>query len=102
MNRSGRRRQHALAHAFCAERDDILRMLDVERCREFSARNNPRLPKPSAEVAEIMLHKCRLHVGTMTEIEKGISQEWLLSHGCDLELRPPGRSALDERRRAGR
>jgi hypothetical protein len=75
---------------YASERDDILRALDVERFNAFWARHN--MPMPSGGWADpvlvpmIMMHKCRLQVGTMTEAEKALSRDWLTGRGFSLTL----------------
>jgi hypothetical protein len=77
--------------SYIAERDEMLRALDVETFHAFYAKH--KLPMPPAGWADpvivplIMMHKCRLQVATMTPIEREVSRQWLLSRGYTL---PPG------------
>jgi hypothetical protein len=71
-----------------AERDAVLRSLDVERFQAFWTKYQ--LPMPAGGWAPaaplIMMHKCRLQVTAMTEAEKEFSRSWLLSRGYSLEI----------------
>lgn len=73
---------------YCAERDTMLRSLDIKEFNKFYKKHNLPLPKGGwahpVLVPEIMIHKCRLQIDTMTEEEKQVSKEWLLSRGYTL------------------
>jgi hypothetical protein len=70
---------------FVAERNEVLRALDVEKFNEFWAKW--KLEKPPngwsdpVEVPLIMMHQSRLSVESMTAEEKELSKQWLKAHG---------------------
>jgi hypothetical protein len=72
------------AATWCAERDALLRSLNVEKFQAFWERHKMPVPKggwASPEVPLIMMHKCRLEVNAMTAEEKAVSREWLRERG---------------------
>ena len=68
--------------AYVVERNEVMRSLDVDRVIAFQKKHNPDMPTFSTRhVAEIAMHKARLHIKAFTEAEKEISRQWLRSHG---------------------
>jgi hypothetical protein len=65
--------------SYLSERDEMLRALDVEKFHAFYHKH--RLPLPPGGWADpvmvplIMMHKSRLQVTTMTEVEKALSRD---------------------------
>lgn len=70
---------------FVAERNEVLRALDVEKFNAFWSKWGLDVPPGGwadpVEVPMIMMHQTRLSVETMTAEEKAFSKQWLKEHG---------------------
>jgi len=62
---------------YLAERDDILRSLDVDR---FVAFTGSQSRPPNRLTALTAMHKARLHIASMTPAERKVSTDWLNEH----------------------
>lgn len=75
---------------YCAERDKMLRSLNIDEFDKFYKKHKLLTPKGGKWldpiVPFIMMHKARLQIESMTEEEKKVSREWLLSRGYQLPL----------------
>ncbi len=73
---------------YCDERDAMLRSLDIKEFNKFYKKYKFLTPKGGwadpVLVPLIMMHKIRLQITSMTEEEKKVSREWLLSRGYQL------------------
>jgi hypothetical protein len=82
MNRAERRR----IAAYCRERDEVLRQLDIEGLEAHMRKWKVPMPKEWIGAAPlILMHKARLSIVSFTEAEKAVSREWLSSRGYDLD-----------------
>jgi hypothetical protein len=67
-----------------AERDALLRSLDSEKFKAFWEKHKLPLPAngwASPDVPLVMMHKCRMHVNSMTKEEREVSRVWLAERG---------------------
>jgi hypothetical protein len=74
---------------YVEERDAMLRSLDINKFMEFYKRYDLTTPKGGwahPEMPLIIMHKSRLQITSMTEEERKISREWLLTRGYLLPL----------------
>lgn len=68
--------------ALLAERDRILKLCDWREFKRFWQNNYPRRQWPDKDlVYEIIMHKGRCVISTMTEEEREYSRKWLTSRG---------------------
>jgi hypothetical protein len=68
---------------FCAERDRVLRALDVPMYEAFLRAQGVILPEQWArpDVPIASMHKARLHLNAFTAEEKAASRAWLAANG---------------------
>ena len=75
---------------YCAERDAVLRKLDVAEFERFYSKHRLKRPREGwldPEVPLIMMHKARLQIVSFSDEERALSRKWLLDRGYSL---PPG------------
>lgn len=73
---------------YVKERNRVLRLLDEDAYSRFCSEWG--VPQPMAWLPLsrlILMHKVRLQVASMTEEEKAVSRQWLLSHGYSLDIK---------------
>lgn len=66
---------------FIAERDAVLRSMDVQKLISFYKKHHPHLPAPDPDIAEITLHKARTGCLNLTMDERLLSKKWLTERG---------------------
>lgn len=71
---------------FVKERQAVLRSLDVERVIKFYAKHTPGGARMSPALAEIAMHKARMHDDGMTDAERDVSSRWLTSRGYSTDI----------------
>ena len=77
--------QEAEIKAFVAERDAMLRALDLTTYRAFCIEHGLG-EAPLDQIACAAMHKARLVATSFTEDEKRVSREWLLANGFKAEF----------------
>ena len=67
--------------SFVAERDEMLLSMDLDRLIAFHVKHNPKLPIPSRQVAELLLHKARTGAKSLPIEARLESKRWLAGRG---------------------
>jgi len=75
--------------AFVKERDAVLRSLDIARVQEFHRKHNPNAVPMKDAIAEIAMHKARMHCSSLTRDERKFSRDWLVDRGYTYAIVEP-------------
>lgn len=67
--------------AFVAERNEVLRSMDLDRVIAFYRKHNPEMHTPARELVEVGMHKARVNVTGLTNEERDLSRQWLAERG---------------------